>query len=129
MVVKQFKTKDGALAVKLNFNDFSNDKTFTFQDAYLVHRLLAEQFIANPNNYKFVKHKDNNKMNNELENLYWTDKKNDNFEKLNKSTALNTEDIINFLLRIGTVVEDFKEVKDYRALLRHKLKQLRYIEK
>lgn len=38
---------------------------------YLVHRLVAEFFIPNPNNYPNVCHKDNNKNNNSVDNLYW----------------------------------------------------------
>ena len=40
-----------------------------------VHRLLAEAFIPNPNNYKVVNHKDENKLNNSLDNLEWCDTK------------------------------------------------------
>lgn len=37
-----------------------------------VHRLIAEMFISNPNNYKIVGHKNNIKHDNRIENLYWT---------------------------------------------------------
>jgi len=36
-----------------------------------VHRLVAEAFIPNPNNYPIVMHKDNNKKNNHISNLKW----------------------------------------------------------
>lgn len=38
---------------------------------YLVHRLVAEVFVANPNNYKIVRHIDGNKNNNFADNLIW----------------------------------------------------------
>lgn len=38
-----------------------------------VHRLIAETFIPNPNNYPIINHKDENKQNNNVDNLEWCD--------------------------------------------------------
>lgn len=38
---------------------------------YLVHRLVAEAFVPNPNNYNVVHHKDENKLNAAADNLEW----------------------------------------------------------
>ena len=38
---------------------------------FTVHRLVAENFIDNPNEYKYINHKDENKLNNKAENLEW----------------------------------------------------------
>ena len=38
---------------------------------FRVHRLVAEAFIPNPNNYPIVLHLDNNKSNNHYNNLKW----------------------------------------------------------
>ena len=37
----------------------------------LLHRIVAEAYIPNPNNYPIVLHKDNNKLNINLDNLKW----------------------------------------------------------
>lgn len=38
---------------------------------YLIHRLVAQAFIPNPNKCKTVNHKDGNKLNNNVNNLEW----------------------------------------------------------
>ena len=58
--IKQiFKTKNGYIRVKL----WKNGKSKNF----LVHRLVAIAFIDNPNNFRCVNHKDENKENNYVE--------------------------------------------------------------
>ena len=41
----------------------------------MLHRIIAQAFIVNPNNYKEINHKDENPSNNSLQNLEWCDKK------------------------------------------------------
>ena len=44
---------------------------FGKRDYQLVHRLVAQAFIPNPNNYPVVNHKDENPSNNNVDNLEW----------------------------------------------------------
>lgn len=44
-----------------------NNKRKTF----IVHRLVAKAFIPNPNNFPVINHKDENKLNNHVQNLEW----------------------------------------------------------
>lgn len=61
-IMKQFECR-GYLRIGLT----KNHK----QIKYPVHRLVAMAFIPNPNNLPFVNHKDENKLNNCVENLEW----------------------------------------------------------
>jgi hypothetical protein len=66
-ILKLSKNKNGYISVRLN----KDGKAHTFN----VHRLVAETFIPNPNNYPEVNHKDENKWNNCVENLEWCTRK------------------------------------------------------
>lgn len=61
------KVRSGYLRVMLH----KNNKP----ERFLVHRLVAEVFIDNPDKLPEVNHKDENKLNNKVENLEWCDRK------------------------------------------------------
>ncbi len=55
------------------------------QKNYLIHKLVANAFIDNPNGYDSINHKDENKTNNCVENLEWcTRYYNNNYGTRNK---------------------------------------------
>lgn len=62
-VLHQYEDKDGYLKVALS--------SHSVQKRFLVHRLVAEAFIPNPEGKPCINHKDGNKQNNCVENLEW----------------------------------------------------------
>lgn len=50
---------------RITLSENSNKKSFS------IHRLVALHFIPNPNNLRYVNHKDGNKLNNHVNNLEW----------------------------------------------------------
>lgn len=69
-------TEDGYLKVTLSKNGECRK--------FFLHRLVALQFIPNPDNLPQVNHKDGNKLNNNVDNLEWCTKKdNQNHAALN----------------------------------------------
>lgn len=85
-----------------------------------LHRIVAEIFLENPNNYQYVLHIDGNKLNNSVENLKWS-KDNMNLRKNHsKLTEKDIEEIKKILPKysdsiIGRVFKvDRKTIYDIR---------------
>lgn len=64
-IIKPKQNNRGYWQIRL----YKNGKT----ENWLLHRLVAKNFIENPNNLSQVNHKDENKDNNTPENLEWCD--------------------------------------------------------
>lgn len=74
LVLKQ-QERGGYMRVELS----NNCKRKT----YSVHRLVAEQFIPNPENKSEVNHKDFNRKNNSVDNLEWVTRQENSDHKIN----------------------------------------------
>ena len=96
--MKQRENEFGYLSIGLS----KNNK----QKKFKVHRLVAQAFIPNPNNYPQVNHIDGNKKNNNIENLEWvTAKENTKHAIKNKLRTDELRDLTGQRFGRLTVVE------------------------
>lgn len=71
-ILKGIKNSENYIQVELIINNVRTRKS--------IHRLVAEYFLSNPNNYPIINHKDENPCNNHVDNLEWcTYKYNSNY--------------------------------------------------
>jgi hypothetical protein len=68
-ILQQKLDRNNNLIVHFSMGSRNNTKY------YSVHRLVAEAFIPNPDNLPWVRHIDNNLINNEASNLEWIEDK------------------------------------------------------
>ncbi len=93
-IVKSFVNNAGYLQVVIRGNN---------KNLYrLVHRLVAQAFIENPNNYSDINHKDFDKTNNTVDNLEWVShrlnmKYNSNISNEDKLVSLITREVVKVL--------------------------------
>ncbi len=76
-----------------------------------VHNLVAKTFLDNPENKKCVCHKDNNKANCNVDNLYWgTDKENQ--EQARKDGLFHNEVKVIQLTTDGVFVDEYNSISE-----------------
>ena len=100
-IMKQLITPKGYIRVGLRKNGY--------QKMYLVHRLVAQTFIPNPDNLTEVNHKDEDKINNKVSNLEWCDRK----YNINYGTRTDrcSKQVIQFT-KDGVFVREWKSTRD-----------------
>ena len=81
------KILKSGLNKKTNYLMISLSKNGKCKTKY-IHKIVAETFIDNLNQYKYINHKDENKLNNKVDNLEWCSAKyNCNYGDRNKKIA------------------------------------------
>jgi hypothetical protein len=103
--LKPLVSNNGYLRVSISNNKVKHKK-------FLIHRLVAEAFIPNPENLPQVNHKDENKINNCVENLEWcTALENLNYSKVIEKAGKAKERKIK-CVTTGEIFSSFKEVEN-----------------
>lgn len=90
--------------VKIALSDNGTIRTF------LVHRLVAYNFIDNPNKYPDINHKDGNKINNNASNLEWV-------TKSEKTRHASKNNISNFRKNILSNLEKIDQKTNYKKVI------------
>lgn len=90
-----------------------------------IHRLVAEAFLPNPNDFKEINHIDNDRSNNRVDNLEWCDRKHnlDHMIKHQEEIRERNEQRIEALENIfyGIEIGYIKNLKQVKDLIDEKL--------
>ena len=108
-IIKGEISNNGYRRVSLSNNDVKHKKMS-------VHRLVAETYIPNPHNYPEVNHKNENKLDNNVNNLEWCS----TLDNLNHSRVIEKASVAKFrkvkCITTGKIYNSIKEAADELGL-------------
>ena len=108
-IIKGEISNTGYRRVSLSNNDVKHKKMS-------VHRLVAETYIPNPHNYPEVNHKNENKLDNRVDNLEWCS----TLDNLNHSRVIEKASVAKFrkvkCVTTGKIYNSIKEASDELGL-------------
>jgi len=88
---------------------------------YRIHRLIAEHFIANPNNYPFIDHINGIRTDNRIENLRWVTKAQNQMNIKGKGYYINAKGkfeahikVNNKQIYLGTYITEEEATQAYQ---------------
>lgn len=76
-----------------------------------AHRLVALEYIPNPNNYPVINHIDGNKLNNNVDNLEWCTVHHNNMHAVNMGLYKNLKSVVQ-LDKNGKIINTFKSIRE-----------------
>lgn len=127
-----YRSTNRVIKVSTSYNEY---KTVNIGgNTYGLHKVIAMQWLENPNNYKEVNHKDGNRSNNQLENLEWISHS-ENLKQRPKFTRRNYE-FIDELPETAVPLGKYKDVEydryyfDYdseKLIIKSKNDRYRYV--
>ena len=104
-ILKPGRNTQGYLQVVLCKNGEKNN--------CVIHRLVSQTFIPNPDNLPEVNHKDEDKTNNSVSNLEWCDRKsNCNYGNRNKRISEKLSKSVLQFTKDGELVREWKSMND-----------------
>lgn len=127
--LKKNKMDNGYESVSISYLDNRPRKLF------YVHRLIAEMFIPNPENKRFVNHKNSNRMDNRADNLEWCT----HFENMQHAHAVGafrkktgqhhhaifTDETIRHVCKLLSEGRRDKDIENLTGVTRHSVSDIR----